>query len=283
MNRPNTYTATSMGIAGQTSCFNTYDYSICFNEYPYAFYDIRTYDNKISLAFDKVLMHDGNGRAYIYVTPILGKWTHIAIVSSTSQSSKLEYKLYVNGELKHVMDESDITNWPNPALSVNTFTIGCASNGVVIELSKGNAFFGDALLYNRKLLQQEIINNYKFSLSNYPGDSMSTSLVNKIGYYTIGPTDISAGFKGHCTQLLLTRTWYYESWLYIPKAEYMYRVFYLYNNTGDNISVTFLNKKINVTGRYEHYSYYPINEWFHMLIQYDARELSVYINGTLMQ
>lgn len=269
-----------MCLVGQTSFFGTNDYSIHFyrHEMPYHLY---YFDDNIQIGLDEILYNQGNGLPFIRLGQRVEEWIHIVIATSSSQTVNKDYKLYVNGELVHNMTDGDVNTWPNPALSSSTFTIGCSSvDGFIMEAAKNNIFYGETLLYNKILTWQEIKHNYIFNSSKYPLDvTLPRTLdIDQVGYTSING---SLAFKGNFNRMVMSRTWYLETWFNVDTTSKWVRLLQLFSGFGrTQVLIGITDGKLNINNNTSNNFSVAPGVWYHMVAQSNMKEILIAINGT---
>ena len=270
-------TTTKMLLAGQSSLYSNYDYGIglCPSEFSFT-----TKSNNILSFVTNMILTDG-----IEINKLRGKWCQITVVMPSSISYIKQFQVYLNGELS--MEFTNLTMYPNPSLSTNTFTIGCDKNGAIQTESYNSIYFGDVLLYNRTLIKEEIKSNYNYNIKRHYNNK---SINNKSNYTTIIPSyDMSAGYLTYNYDFNFLKTtinWTIELWAFIPDTF-----------SSNIIFVTFYNGNIEfgVTNTFKVYAkfntVYSINNsigtinknsWNHFaFIKSNNKEFCFAINGIL--
>jgi len=223
--------SSGMLLVGQSSLYNSNDYGFVFNQsyFPYNSFigNILVYSTSIPIT----------ATSSINLNSLRGKWNHIVITSSIDNSNQNtngilsssypiigntnnQLNLYVNGGLVLSLNNSNWTNWSNPGLSTNNFTIGCNSNnGYIQPESLNKVHFGNTRMYNRILLQDEILNNYNIELPLYQTPTSDIYFIknpNTISSNEITNYDVTNGWLSQSVDLneLRITNWTIECWSY---------------------------------------------------------------------
>ena len=276
---------TKMLLVGQGSLYSTYDYGLCLNQslYPYTTYAY----NVLSFATNTVIKNEGTGLGYINLNEIRGKWVNISVtISTTTVTGNKTLNIYLNGLLRITLSQTQwLNNWPNIPLNTNKFTIGCDNNGIIQSESLNTIFFGDTLLYNRMLYNDEILNNYNYNKTKY-----ITPIINKVNYITRIPTyNLSMGYMSQSqidlNNIKTSTSWTVELWIYPEITSWT-----LSNINILNINNNYLSFGIDSTGK-PYFLYNTIlitsvssnlilNKWNHLVYQKNSNtEFEIFGNG----
>ena len=290
----------SMLLVGQSSMFNTNDYGFAFNQinFPY------------NTNYGNVLAYTGNsqgaGLSRINLNNLRGKWTHV--VATTNQTNNT-LNVYVNGGLFSTL--TSYTNWGNPALSTNIFTIGCNSNnGTIQSESLNRVHFGNTRMYSRPLVQDEILNNYNIELPYYQTPTSDIYFIkspNTISSNTITNYDFTSGWLSQSidlNQMRIVDSWTIECWAYPTSWGSSNDEGWIIDlSVGSNYlafgvtsSITNITPSITYDGSGRPFIYYsgdtigqwkikssqivPLNQWNHIVWQKNnVSTLEMFVNG----
>ena len=231
--------SSSMLLFGSSSLFSSNDYGFIFSPSNFSY---NSYYGNILAFSTNIILTNNNTNYPINIDNLRGQWNHIVVTSSvdntisiySNDSTKIlsslypnrsnsnnQLNIYINGNLIISLNNSQWTNWSNPGLSGNVFSIGCNSNNGNIDSNSLNKIhFGNTRMYNRILFQDEIINNYYYELLLYQNPT------NDI-YFIKNPNIISSNFitnydftNGWLSQtidlnkLRIATNWTIECWAY---------------------------------------------------------------------
>ena len=139
-----------------------------------------TYNGSILTFNGGTILSTGN---LINLNAMRGKWNHICLSISTVLMNSKQLNLYLNGGLALSLTTNTSIN---PATG-NNFSLFSNNSGTIDSNTFGKVYYGNCRLYNRILVQDEIINNYYYELPSYTLSTFNNIYTSPISW-TMTPT-----------------------------------------------------------------------------------------------